>query len=256
MDETKRRIPFVESLKIDSLQGKWFARVLFVFVVAIYSVTQLFPIGDTDFSAYLRWYNQVAEAKPSDLASVGFPVITVGNIIFLATQLSFMFAYVFLSFLYLSVYLSERSQLSAWKGMLKFIKRLPTLILFVMIITVPFALPLLSFPPILIFIVPHVFLAPALIIAENKGPVEGVLFSMRDTYGIKLSIVSRVLILSVSLLLILLIFAIFIDPYVKLFRMIEGFFVAFYVLSFGRMMGVTYNYVISDKNRPAPEGRI
>ncbi|MBN1892611.1 MAG: hypothetical protein JW780_07505, partial [Clostridiales bacterium] len=117
---------------------------------------------------------------------------------------------------------------------------LPSLILFIFLLALFFAFPMLTFPPLALLIIPPLFLVPALIIQNKVNPIDAVMLSLKKTYGLKLSIIIHVLALGLLFSALVFLFAIIIDPTFQAFRLIEGFILAYFVLSFGRLLGVIY----------------
>lgn len=240
MEETKKGIVILESLKIDSLKSKWFARFLFLLVFSLFSLTRLFPIGDNDFSRVYAWIKDYSEAESSEIMGLGLPVITAGNMINIGVEILLIFLYIFIAFLYLSVYLSDQLQLTTRAGLLRYVKKFPALLLFVMLMSLLFAFPTMTFPPLILLVLPPVFLVPSIIVQENKTFAEAIMASIRRTYGIKLPIF-------ISILFLVLCYSSFAFLFIAIIGskeymiLLEGFIRAYFVLSFGRLFGIMYD---------------
>lgn len=255
MEEIKIKVPIVEVLKIDSLRSRWVARVLFIVVFLIYTLSTLYPIGDPDLSKYFQWlerYQSYIRTNPDMLSYLGLPVLTKGNILFIIFRTIISYVYIFIAFLYTGVYLSDRAQMKARAGLMRYLSRLPALISWVIFITILFVFPLLPLimdMSILIiivvlaelfFVVPSLFLSPALILHERKSSFESIIASIRKTQGIKLSILTNLMMLGLLFIIFLLMFSMFINPQKQAFQLVFGYFFSYLVLAFGRLIGYMY----------------
>ena len=245
MEESKSSITILESLKIDSLKSRWVARLLFLSILLLYSLSRLYPIGDPDFSRYAAWYERYLKAGSSGGISAGLPVITVGNVVYLGFEVILIYVFLFIALLYLGVYLADRARMPTAAGLVRYFKRLPALILFVLFLTLVFAIPTLSFRPFILLVLPPIFLAPSLILQEKASSVDALMASIRRTYGMKLPIFINILILSLIYFSLMFIFAGLVNPSMKAFFLVEGFLRAYFVLSFGRLLGVMYDASIN-----------
>lgn len=240
MEENKKKLAILESLKIDALSNRWVARLLFLFVFILYSMTRIYPVGDSDFSRVAAWYVRFTEMGAVYSPDIGLPKITLGNVIYLGFEVVLIFVFIFIAMLYTAVYLSDKNQMKASAGIIRYIKSLPSLILFVFLLALFFAFPMLTFPPLILLIVPPLFLVPPLIIQKKVNAIDAIMLSLKKTYGLKLSIIIHILALGLLFSALIFLFAIVIDPTFQAFRLIEGFLMAYFVLSFGRLLGVIY----------------
>jgi hypothetical protein len=249
--EEKKTPTIIESLKIDVLKNKWVARLLFLVILLIRSMTKLYPVGDPDFSKVEKWYTQYRELGPGRATALGIPPFTTGNFIFRGFEILLFFVFIFIGLLYLAIYLSDKAEMSTGAGLLRYMKRLPTLMLFVFALTSIFAVPLLTVPPVALLILAPLALAPTLIIKDRMTAINASLASIKRTVGIKLPIFLTFLIHGLFFFSLRFVFALFMNPSIKPFYFIEGFWVAFYVLSFARLVGIVYD--ISDAREKASE---
>ncbi|MBN1891260.1 MAG: hypothetical protein JW780_00625, partial [Clostridiales bacterium] len=116
----------LESLKIDSLSNRWVARLLFLFVFLLYSLTRIYPVGDPDFSRVAAWYVRFTEMGAVYSPEIGLPEITLGNVIFLGFEVLLIIVFVFVAMFYTAIYLSDKNQMTTSAGIIRYIKRLPS----------------------------------------------------------------------------------------------------------------------------------
>ncbi len=231
----------MESLKIDLLKNKWVARLLFLAIFLIRSITRLYPVGDPNFSHVEKWYAQYRELGPAQAASLGLPPFTAGNFLFRGFEILLFFIFIFMGLLYLAIYLSDKVEMSAGSAFMRYFKRLPALMFFVFALSSIFAVPLLMIPPLAFLILAPLALAPSLIIQEQMNSINAALASIKKTTGIKLPIFLTLLIHGLFFFSLNFFVALLMDPTIKPFYFIEGFMVAFYVLSLSRLVGIVYD---------------
>ena len=238
--EEKKAPTILESLKIDLLKNKWVARLLFLAVLLIRSITRLYPVGDPDFSKVEKWYTQYRESGPAQAASLGLPPFTAGNFLFRGFEIFLFFIFIFIGLLYLALYLSDKVEMTTGSGLMRYIRRFPALLFFVFALSSIFAVPLLMMPPLAFLILAPLVLAPSLIIQEQMNSINAALASIKKTTGIKLPIFLTILIHGLFFITLNILFSMLMDPTIKPFYFIEGFLVAFYVLSLSRLIGILY----------------
>ncbi len=161
------------------------------------------------------------------------------------------FVFIFIGLLYLAVYLSDKIDMPAGSGLLRYIKRLPPLMFFIFALSSIFAVPLLMMPLFAILIFAPLALAPSLIIQEHMNSIDASFASIKKTTGIKLPIFITLSIHGLFFFSLKLIFDLLIDSSIKPYFFLEGFWLAFYVLSFARLAGVLYE--ISNAREKASE---
>jgi len=237
----------VNSLFIDRIGNRWISRGLFLFVLILSIATNLWPIGDTDFSKYfdsldtfLKWMNTYSNASITVVpTAIVWPVLTAGNVLFLTFSFLMVFVYVLISVIYAHVYVGEKIGLSKEQISKLFLSRLPQLILFFLIIVML----TVFFNFFFLFLIPALFFAPILIFVEKKNPIDSILYSFRYSSGYKFSIFWNLLTLYCMFSLAEQIVFIILPEGSNAGIFLHGFFMAFVVLAIGRSMGIFYELI-------------
>ena len=235
----------INSLKIDQLERKWAARCLFLLVIAISICSNLWPVGDPDFSKFTEWagsFSNTSDMYASILSSnnIALSVISIGNIIYYVFSLVITFVYVFIGLLYSRIYVGEKSGQKLVQSCIAYFKYLPILVIFFIMISIP-AVFLLVIPVIFVFIIPALYFSPILITHEKKNPVDALIFSYQYTKGVKFSIFWNLFMMyTIYQLPQALIISIF-PANSNVDTFLYSFFTAFFVLAMGRMNGIFYD---------------
>ena len=234
----------IDSIMIDRLEKRWAARCLFLLVFAISVCSNIWPLGDPDLSKLTDWAQEFstisAAASPETLI---LPVITTGNIVFFFFSIFIVFSYIFIAVLYSRIYVGEKSGQGLGQSILSYLKRLPILVVFFTVVSIPVGLLSAIIPIILLFVLPALFFSPILITLDKKNPIEAITYSFRFTKGIKFAIFWDLLTLFCMYQLAEWIFSLFLPSGSSAGILLHGFWTAFFVLAFGRMTGVFYDRI-------------
>lgn len=236
----------INSLKIDSLSKRWYARGVFLFVFAVYSIVNLWPLGDPDFSKVISWVEDYTELASEGSANIPLPEISSGNILYIASVFGLSILLFAISFFYTGLFLADQRGSLDWKVLLGVMKRLPVLLIFVFVLFVPLII-VLSIPYLNIFllmlILPPVYLAPAIIVEEKKSFFESIAVSLKSTKGFKFSIFLNFMIMYSFFNIASWILSWVIHADTKGYILVSGFLISFLVLAVGRNIGIIYNIV-------------
>lgn len=238
----------IDSLKIDRLEKRWAARFLFLLVFAISVCSDLWPLGDPDLSRIYKFaeeYSSVsaAVAAISSSDAIVLPVITNGNMIYFLFVLGIMFVLILISILYARLYVGEKSGQKPGQSVFAYIRRLPVLIIFFALIMIPSMFLFSLFPVLLLFVIPALFFSPILITLEKANPINAIIQSYRLTNGIKLPISWDIILLFLLYQISGGLYLIFLPANSSAGVFLNGFCTAFFILAFGRMVGIFYDRV-------------
>lgn len=236
----------IDSLRIDRLEKKWAARCLFLLVIAISICSNLWPVGDPDFSKFTTWtesFSNTSEMYAAILSSndIALKIISIGNIIYCLFFVAVLFVYVFIAILYSRIYVGEKSGQKLGQSCLAFLRYLPILIVFYIMVSIPVILLNWIGLILLIFVVPALFFSPILITLEKKNPIAALIYSYRYTKGVKFSIAWNLMTLYFMYQAAEWLFFGFLPTASNAVVLLHGFFTAFFVLAFGRMTGIFYD---------------
>jgi len=241
----------VNSLMIDRLEKKWAARCLFLLVITISICSNLWPMGDTDYSNLINWMNEVS-SNPSIFSSgkIVLPIITTGNLIYFAFTLAVVFVYILIAILYSRIFVGEKSGQRLSQSCLSFLKRLPVLVAFYILVSIPVGFLSGIVPIAAVFVVPALFFSPILITLEKKNPIDAITLSYRHTKGVKFSIFWDLLTLFCMYQTAEWLFLLIMPNASSAGILLHAFFTGYFILSFGRMSGIFYDRLLM---HPAPE---
>jgi len=236
----------INSLKIDQLEKKWAARCLFLLVIAISICSNLWPVGDPDFSKFTEWagsFSNTSDMYASLLSSnnIALSIISIGNIIYGLFFVAVLYVYIFIALLYSRIYVGDKSSQSLGSSCLGYLKYLPILIVFYLMVSIPVVILNWIGLFLLVYIVPALFFSPILITLEKKNPVDALIYSYRYTKGVKFSIVWDLLTLFCIYQTAEWMFLGFLPTASSAAVPLHGFFTAFFVLAMGRMNGIFYD---------------
>ena len=236
----------IDSLRIDRLEKKWAARCLFLLVIAISICSNLWPMGDPDFSKFTTWaesFSNTSEMYTSILSSrdIALQIISIGNIIYCLFFVAVLFVYIFIAILYSRIYVGEKSGQKLSQSCLAFLKYLPILIVFYIMVLIPVIILNWIGLILLILVVPALFFSPILITLEKKNPIDALIYSYRYTKGVKFSIAWDIMTLYCMYRAAEWLFLGFLPTASSAVVLLDSFFTAFFVLSFGRMTGIFYD---------------
>ena len=165
-----------EMFKIDKLGKRIFVRILFIVMVLLNLGLIIYPIGDTNFDAYVSWMNKVME-NPSILDNLNLDTVplTDGNIIFLCTVFIVFMLDLASSWLYTGVFIrAYRKKFEPEKAI-----KIPKLIfrLFILTISCTFLLSIFSVFVLYLFlffiiIFPYLVMFPACYLSGDKSFLE------------------------------------------------------------------------------------
>jgi hypothetical protein len=102
------------------------------------------------------------------------------------------------------------------------------------------------FPLIFVFVVPALYFAPVLITFEKNNPIKAIVSSYKYTKGAKFSIFWNILMLLSMYWLSESLFLMFLPVTSSAGILLQGFFTAYFVLSYGRLNGAYYNRLRQD----------
>ena len=233
----------IDSLMIDRLKKKWVARSLFLLVIAISVCSNLWPLGDPDFSKLISWMEEYQNNTSSFLTAdtIVLPVITTGNLVFVFFSIAVLFVYLFITVLYSRIYIGDKSENTLKSSILSYLKRLPVLIVFFLLLFIP-ALFLAGIAPVVIIVfVPALFLSPLLILFEKKNPFDAITYSYRYTKGAKFSIFWDLLTLFFMYQAAAMLLLSIMPAKSSAGILLDSFFTAYFVLASGRLSGVFYD---------------
>lgn len=236
----------INSLKIDQLEKKWAARCLFLLVIAISICSNLWPAGDPDFSKFTEWagsFSNTSDMYASLLSSndIALSIISIGNIIYCIFFLAVIYVYIFIGMLYSRIYVGDKSSQSLGSSCLSYLKYLPILIVFFIMVSIPVAVLNWIGLVLLIYIVPAFYFSPILITLEKKNPVDALAYSYRYTKGVKFSIAWDLVTLFCIYQTAEWLTLGFLPTESSAAVLLHGFFTAFFVLAMGRMNGIFYD---------------
>lgn len=177
-----------------------------------------------------------------DISQLSFQVISKGNVIYLAA--SFFVAILFVLFMFVSTYIffSDHDEESQKYSLSGFLKSLPALLGFVLILLIPVNF-IAQFPIFLmlaLFIISAVYLSPAIIIIEKKSALVSIMKSMKKTYGFKLSIFMNLLTLYSLQQIFTWLISFLINVDSVGFYLVDGFLFAFLIVAIGKNIGAFY----------------
>lgn len=233
----------IDSLMIDRLKKKWVARSLFLLVIAISICSSLWPLGDPDFSKLTSWVDEYYKNTSSFLTAdtITLPVITTGNVIFVLFSIAILFVYLFIAVLYSRIYIGDKSEQTLKISILSFVKRLPGLIAFFLLLFIPASFLTGIAPVALIVCIPALFLSPLLILFEKKNPFDAITYSYRYTKGAKFSIFWDLLTLFFMYQATTVLLLSVMPAKSSAGILLDSFFTAYFVLASGRLSGVFYD---------------
>ena len=245
-----------ESLKIDALKAHWAARVLFVAILLLSVLPVFFPVGNPDFSEFVRWMDNVVE-KGENLSSIevlsSMPPITMGHLLNRASELGYQVLSLFLALIYAGFYLLNDKFDSPRKIVLETFKKTPSIIFIMFLFIAPLFLILVSMPFVVLLILPIFYFAPALIYDKKMPGFESMVKSGSLTQGYKFSIFFNLIMLSSMNSFASFLFALVLEVESKGFSLVMGFLDAFMLLAIARNVGVMYQLVT---NRPGETEKV
>lgn len=234
---------FTDSLMIDRLKKKWAARCLFLLIIAISVCSNLWPLGDPDFSQVTKWienyYSNPAAYITAD--TIVLPVITQANVIYVLFSIAVSVVFVFLAVLYAGIFVGDKNGQGMGSSILLYIKRLPVLVAFFLLFSVPAIIIAGISPVLLIILIPGLFLAPILIIFEKMNPIHAVTASFAYVKGAKFSIFWDLLTLFFLYQTAEFLFLSFLSADTNAGILLDSFFTAYFVLAIGRLSGIFYD---------------
>jgi len=234
----------VNSLLIDRIEKRWVTRGLFVFAFAISVAYSLLPIGDSDFSKFNVWYDKLSSSDFSSASTqIEFPVITMGNVLFLLFTLLAICIFVLVSIIYARIYIGEMIVSKTDQSKESSFVSLPMFIAFFILIIIPLIIMFLFFWFAYIIIVPAMLLSPILILVEKKNIYDSIAYSFKYTNGYKLSIFWNLLTLYCLFWFIESISSFFLPSGNNAGVFLDGFFTAFAALAVGRTIGIFYEMI-------------
>jgi len=241
----------VNSLMIDRLEKKWAARCLFLLVITISICSNLWPMGDPDYSNLTTWMDEIS-SNPSILSSntIVLPIITKGNLIYFAFTIAVVFVYILIAILYARIFVGEKSGQRLSQSCLSFLKRLPVLVAFYLLVSIPVGFLSVIVPVLVVFVVPVLFFSPILITLEKKNPIDAITLSYRYTKGVKFSIFWDLLTLFCMYQTAEWLFLLIMPNASSAGILLHAFFTGYFILSYGRMNGIFYDRLLI---HPTPE---
>lgn len=234
-----------DSLMIDRLHNKWTSRVLFVFILAVSICTNIWPIGDPDLTKLYNWVTELTALSQAQIAAgtVTLPQISAASIVFVFFTLAVVILYLFVSMLYARIYTGEKSGQGSGRSVAGFFIRLPVLILFFMLVSIPGSFLMMILPLILFYLVPALYFAPNLVSLEKMNPIDALIQSYKSTRGIKFFIFWNMLTLFCLYQSAEWLFLLFLPNASNAGILLHGFFTAYFFLAFGRMNGIFYERI-------------
>ncbi len=233
----------IESLKIDRLEKRWASRCLFLLVFAISVCSNIWPMGDSDISRLEEWAQEFSGSALEAADSIVLPVITQANVIYIFFVFSIIMIYLLISILYSRIYIGEKSGQGIGKSIAAFFMRLPILLGFFLLVTIPGIVVTSIVPLIWLFIIPALYFSPVLISLEKKNPIDAISYSYRFTRGIKFAIFWNLLTLFCIYQVAELMFYQFLPVGSSAGVFLNGFCTAFFVIALGRMNGIVYDRI-------------
>jgi hypothetical protein len=229
----------IEALKIYKVRHERLVQVGFVLLYLIQISPFLLPVGDPDFTPFLR----AAEAFVSDPANP-VPVLTSGNrltlVLVFLTGVIGLFALLF----YASLMAGEAADLDLGAIARQVLRGLPALLLLLLLSIVPLILSSLLFMIPAVILLANLYLVPQLLLSENRRLPDAIRDSVRLVYGYKNAIVMQVFFLSVLLSLPETLLMSILPSGILTSILVPQFFAVLQIFAQGRLMGLFYLYLV------------
>ncbi|MFA6735345.1 MAG: hypothetical protein WCR87_00325 [Saccharofermentanales bacterium] len=171
----------LDCLKFYKLKSEVVARSLFVILYVFLVLFTAFPIGEQPDIQAILVLIQSGELKD-------FPSVTPANIYYALSFLGFSMLTAFFSVIYATCFIAEKDGFPARKGIIDSVRKIPSLIVFVLILIVPAMISaIFAFIP-LIYLYYSLFVAAVLITEGKQSLFSAMSESFRYTKGYKLNI--------------------------------------------------------------------
>ena len=184
----------LESLKFYKLKHETTVRLWFVVLYALNILIFFLPFVDTDFSDFYYFLNDFLSNGKTSLSLTD--VMTAGNWLFIGFSLSLNLINAFFSLMYATLFIGERTGMTAGQAALRSLSAAGRLILLGLLLLVPALLSAyLLFMPVIVFAFMMYFMPLSLTIERQKMP-EAMHSSYQSTRRQKLFIFLQVVLLS------------------------------------------------------------
>lgn len=186
----------IESFRFHRLRSRRTVQVLFLITFLLNAAAVLMPVGDPDFSRLFDWImNFSSRMRPMLQESVLLPdyraesVLSVGNMIFLAFSLLISIINLGISLIYASAMNAGFDDYPLKKGIRQFIRKIPHLLLFALLLIPIYILSLVFFGLPFIFAASALAFAPMFLIDRNYPLAKALDESVKATAGIRFQMV-------------------------------------------------------------------
>gem|GEM_PF-3444035 len=237
--------PF-QSFQVDSLSKRWAAVLLLLFAWGVSFIFLKFPPGDPDFSQFMYWMDDLADAKDYVTYYNAHPlrtVITSANLIYLGCFLLYIAFMHLLGLFYFTVYVCDLRKVPISKAPKIYFTRIWWLILYSATLCIPGLLGFGIFPYIYLFAIPAFYVRSGLVLFEKMDVYKASLVSAQKTRGHKFSIFLELLVISMVYTAIHFIITQVLAAGSPGMFLVEGFLRAYIVLVIFRNMGSRFHMV-------------
>lgn len=234
----------LKSFQVDSLTKRWVAFLLLILVWGVSFCFFFTPPGDSDFSQYVYWMEDVMEAEDYSAAITAHPieeVITKGNIIYCGCTLVYLFFLELVIWFYFVAFTCDSREVPLVKAPGIFFKRIWWLILFEIVISIPFLIVSAILPVLLLFYLPAMYAIPGLVFFEKQNPFACFTKSFRMTNGHKLPILLGWLLIFAIQFALSSIAGFALHEGSAGIALVEAFITAYFTLVLARHMGIRYH---------------
>lgn len=250
----------IESFKIDKLEKKWVARYLFLLVYFLNAIVLFFEPGDPDFSKYQAWFEKYSQqASYNPLQVIEFPPISVGNLIYIGSVLALILLDILASNLYMRIYIGNSAGQSTSISILWFLRRLPVLTVFIILVSgllflivsnrlFQVILEFTSLLPILSIFYAFLAFIPPILLFDRKLTFQSILQGLIRTKGKRIFLFLSSTILFVGYLILMSIISFVLSNYQEAAVLLASLVLTVLILTLGRMTGIIYEHLFLKMN--------
>lgn len=239
----------IESFKFYRLKSRNFVQLLFVILILINFLALAFPPGDKDFSRVIQYFfaltNQIAILPTAShlLPTIDTEsLLSVGNIVYLVFRYGIQVINILIALLYASSMNAAFDDYPNEDGIRSYFTKIPHIILFSLLLLVPYVISLLFFGIPFIILLSILAFTPMLLIERKMGMSEAMQESMHATSGLRIQMVVSFIVLNFLLSIPSNLLQTMFSANIISAAILSAFFVAIQVLSIGRLYTLYYLY--------------
>ena len=237
--------PF-SSFQIDSLSKRWAAVLLLLFAWGVSFAFLQFPPGDPDFSQFIYWSEDLADAKDFVAYYNAHPlrtVLTAGNLIYLGSFLLYLAGMHLIGLFYFTLFVCDARKVPMERAPKIFFTRIWWLILYSATLMIPGLIGFAVFPYLYLFAIPAFYVRSGLVLFDKQDVYKATLISAAKTRGHKFSIFLELVMISMVYTVIHYIISVAIASGSTGIFLVESFLRSFICLAIFRNMGMRFHMV-------------